>query len=143
MVDPWREVVGVVGLEHRRPDVDSRAARRAWIAVALVPAGLLLGIGLAWAGLAYGGNAVAIFGAALVWVAAPVAAVVLGLPAARAGHRSARTAVITAGLAFVTMLLLSAALLGPLPALGGLVAALLVGTPSLVKTRKTDGTSGT
>jgi hypothetical protein len=80
-----------------RPRAGSREALWAWIAVALVPAGLILG---AVAGLLWGENPGATGGAwalpsSLLSLAAPTAAVImLAIRAARAGERSGRAAVV-------------------------------------------------
>ena len=85
----------------RRPVYGETLARWAWIAVALTPAGWMLGIFLAF--LSGEGEAkgvgpvtVGILGV-LLFAAVPATAVVLAVKAARAGHRSGRIALVVSG----------------------------------------------
>ncbi len=94
----------------RRPARADRLARWAWVAVALTPAGWVLGIILAF--LSGEGDAKGVGPVTLgtlgilLFVAAPAAAVVLAVRAARAGQRSGRTAVVLSGsLLLVTLVL--------------------------------------
>jgi hypothetical protein len=85
----------------RRPGHGETLARWAWIAVALTPAGWMLGILLAF--LSGEGEAkgvgpvtVGILGV-LLFAAVPATAVALAVKAARAGHRSGRIALVVSG----------------------------------------------
>lgn len=117
----------MVNLERRHADAGARAARWAWIAVAVVPVGLALGLVLALAGIRLGDSGALILAAALVWIAAPTAAVVLAVRAARAGQPTGRLVMVAAGLLFAAIPALTVALLGPLVALVGLAATLVAG----------------
>ena len=95
----------------RRPAHAGRVAPWAWIAVALAPAGWVLGIALALLsgeGQATGIGAVTVgIVGILLFVAAPAAAVILAVRAARAGHRSAKVAVVVSGVLLVATLVLT------------------------------------
>ena len=100
-----------MSVTKRRPVHAGRLARWAWIAVALTPAGWVLGIVLAFLsgeGEAKGIGPVTlgILGI-LLFVAAPAAAVVLAVKAARAGHRSGRIAVMVSGSLLLATLVLT------------------------------------
>ena len=94
----------------RRPAHADRLTRWAWVAVALTPAGWVLGIVLAFLsgeGEAKGIGPVTlgILGI-LLFVTAPATAVVLAVQAARAGHRPGRIAMVVSGsLLLVTLVL--------------------------------------
>ncbi len=91
----------MTALKHRRPDASkepARSVRSAWIAVALVPAGLVVGLAAALiGGEGPGGVAGALF-LSLLSLAAPTVAVILATQAVRAGQRSAGIALVVAGL---------------------------------------------
>ncbi len=113
----------------RRPAYADRLARWAWIAVALTPAGWVLGIVLALLsgeGDAKGTGPVTlgILGI-LLFVAAPATAVVLAVQTARAGHRSGRIAVVVSGSLLVATLVLTL-LLGRIGLIVVAVVAVLV-----------------
>jgi hypothetical protein len=95
----------------RRLTHAGRLALGAWIAVALTPAGWVLGIVLAFLsgeGEAKGTGLVSagILGV-LLFAAAPATAVVLAVQAARAGHRSGRIAEMVSGSLLVATLVLT------------------------------------
>ena len=95
----------------RRPAHADILARWAWIAVALTPAGWVLGVVLAF--LSGEGEAKTtgpvILGTLgiLLFVAAPATAVILAVKAARAGHRSGRIAVMVSGSLLLATLVLT------------------------------------
>lgn len=95
----------------RPPARAQRLARWAWIAVALTPAGWVLGIVLAF--LSGEGEAegvapvtLGILGV-LLFAAAPATAVVLAVQTARAGHRSGKIAVMVSGSMLLATLVLT------------------------------------
>jgi hypothetical protein len=97
-------------LTHRPAHAD-KMARWTWIAVALTPAGWVLGIVLAF--LSGEGDAkgvgpvtLGILGI-LLFVAAPATAVVLAVHTARAGHRSGKIAVTVSGALLLATLVLT------------------------------------
>ena len=104
-------------------------ARWAWVAVALTPAGWMLGIFLAF--LSGEGEAegigpvtVGILGV-LLFAAVPATAVVLAVKAARAGHRSGRIALVVSGSLLAATLFLTL-LLGWIGLVVTAVVAMLV-----------------
>jgi uncharacterized membrane protein YhaH (DUF805 family) len=114
-----------MGTLKSRPARAGRLARWAWIAVALTPAGWVLGIVLAFLsgeGEAKGIGPVTlgILGI-LLFVAAPATAVVLAVRTARAGHRSGKVAMAVSGSLLVATLVLTL-LLGRI----GLIVAAVV-----------------
>lgn len=118
-----------MGVLRRRPRHADRLACWAWIAVALTPAGWVLGIVLALLsgeGEAKGIGPVTlgILGI-LLFVAVPATAVVLALRAAHAGHRSGGIAVMVSGSLFLATLVLTL-VLGWIGLLVAAVAAVLV-----------------
>lgn len=101
----------MAAVKHRPPQASNRSARRAWVAVALTPVGLILALvaGFAWAEAPAGGTAPWSLGTvpvALLAVAAPTAAVILAIGAARAGERSGRTAAVVSVLLLLGMFVL-------------------------------------
>ena len=118
-------------LERHHQTSGHHFARRAWVATALIPAGLVLATALAFVGGERGDNANRFAGAALalVGLAAPTAAVIFALLARRA-HEHSATAVLTvaavlAVVAFVALALLvvsgEALLIAAAVYLGGIV----------------------
>lgn len=114
----------------------------AWIAVALTPAGWVLGIVLAF--LAGEGGA-KVIGAVtvglvgvLLFVAAPATAVVLAVRAARAGHRSGKIAEMVSGLLLLATLFLTL-LLGWIGMVVTAVLAVLVFAWARPRTKHHDG----
>lgn len=111
----------MTALEHQNPRTEGRLAFRPWIAVALVPVGWML---VLVAGFAGGegestGAALAAFLPALVALAAPTAAVLLGVGAARAGERTGWAAAWVAGVLLVaTAVLLPVLVISPSIGLG-------------------------
>jgi hypothetical protein len=100
-----------MGVLKRRPAHADTLARWAWIAVALTPAGWVMGIVLAFLsgegeGKGVGPVTLGILGI-LLFVAAPAAAVILAVQAARAGHRSGRIAETVSELLLLATLLLT------------------------------------
>jgi len=95
----------------RRPAQAGRLARRAWIAVALTPAGWVSGVVLAFLsgeGEAKGIGQISLgLLGVLLFAAAPAIAVVLAVQAARAGHRSGKIAEIVSGSLLVATLFLT------------------------------------
>lgn len=113
----------------RRPVYGETLARWAWIAVALTPAGWMLGISLAFLsgeGEAKGAGPVTagILGI-LLFAAVPATAVVLAVKAARAGRRSGRIALAVSGSVLAATLFLTL-LLGWIGLVVTAVVALLV-----------------
>ncbi len=101
----------MTAVKHRPPQASNQSARRAWVAVALTPVGLILALvaGFAWAEAPAGGVATWSLGTvpvALLAVAAPTAAVILAIQAARAGERSGRAAVVVSVLLLLGMFVL-------------------------------------
>jgi hypothetical protein len=97
-------VVAMTALQHRRPDVSrlpARLVRSAWIAMALVPAGLAFGVVLSLLGGERPGGVAGALVLSLVSLAAPAAAVILAAQAVRAGQRSAKVALVVAGVLLV------------------------------------------
>lgn len=129
-------------LEHNLARAGARTATWAWIAVALVPVGLALGIVIAF--LLGEDYPVFLLGLvpALVSLAAPVAAVVLAARAAQAGQRSAKAAVVVSGLLLVAALAVLPTLIytfeGFVLVMGALILAVLVTAlvVALVKSRR-------
>jgi hypothetical protein len=100
-----------MSVSKRRPAHADALARWAWIAVAVTPAGWVLGIVLAFlsgegGAKGIGPVTVGLLGV-LLFVAAPATAVVLAVRAARAGHRSGRIAEIVSGSLLVATLFLT------------------------------------
>ncbi len=113
----------------RRPAHAGTLARWAWIAVALTPAGWVLGIVLAFLsgeGQAKGTGPVTLgLLGVLLFAAAPATAVILAVKAERAGHRSARIAEMVSGSLLVATLFLTL-LLGRIGLIVTAVVAVLV-----------------
>ncbi len=97
-------VLGVTVVEHRRPPTRSKLALWAWIALGLIPVGLILGVLEAFAAEGTGGRLGLV--PALLILAAPTAAFILAVAAARAGQRSGTAAVVVAGVLLVAALVL-------------------------------------
>ena len=113
----------------RRPGHVGALARWAWIALALTPAGWVLGIVLAFLSgegeaTGIGPVTVGLLGV-LLFAAVPATAVVLAVQAARAGHRSGRIAEILSGSLLVATLFLTL-LLGPIGLIVTAAVAVLV-----------------
>ena len=129
-------------LERGWPRAGTRTAIWAWIAVALVPLGLVLGVVIAF--LLGEGDQVFLLGLvpALVSLAAPVAAIVLAARVAQAGQRSGKAAVVVSGLLLVTTLAALPTLIysfeGFVLVMGALILAGLVAAVgvAVVKSRK-------
>jgi hypothetical protein len=110
-----------MNVPNDRPAHTGKLARWAWIAVALTPAGWVLGIAPVFLsgdgrtlGIGVLGLSLETWGV-LLSVAVPVAAVVLAVKAARAGYRSGRIAVTVSGallLATLALALLFTPLIG-------------------------------
>jgi uncharacterized membrane protein YhaH (DUF805 family) len=117
------ECVGVTETNSVRVrEAPERSARRAWVAVALTPVGLLAGLAVAYAVAAVIGvtldpatgpgptlaeKAVVFSIAGLVWLAAPIATVLLAFRPARSGNRSGIAALVVGVLLLVAMLALT------------------------------------
>ncbi len=79
-------------VEHHRPNTGHHLVRWAWIAMAMIPVGLVLATALSFVGAEHGGNANVVAGTGLTLIAlAPSAAsIVFVLMAKGAGERSSR-----------------------------------------------------
>lgn len=93
--------------QHHHPAASHHFARRAWVALALVPVGLVLATVLAFAGGEHGDNANSLAGAGLsVLVLAPAAAAVFfAFLAEHAGEHSARVVFAVSMIVAVVVLL--------------------------------------
>ncbi|HVM65488.1 MAG TPA: hypothetical protein VMU14_11550 [Acidimicrobiales bacterium] len=106
----------MTALEHQNPRTEGRLALRAWIAVAMIPVGwmLVLVAGFAGGEGEHAGTALASVLPALVALAAPTAAVLLGVGAARARQRTGWAAAWAAGVLLVaTAVLLPVLVISP------------------------------
>ncbi len=100
-----------MSIPKRRPAHAERLALWTWTAVALTPAGWVLGIVLAFlsgegSGRGTGPLILGMLGI-LLFAAAPATAVVLAVQTARAGHRSGRIAEMVSGSMLLTTLVLT------------------------------------
>lgn len=93
-------------VQHRRPDTRHRSALRAWTAVALIPVGLVCSLVVAVGGTGTTADTLGALLLSLVALAAPTAAVVLGVWATRSRAPSGGPALVVAAVLLLGMLVL-------------------------------------
>jgi len=97
----------MAAVQQRRPDAaQHRSALGAWLAVALIPIGLVCSLVVAVGGTGTNADALGAFLLSLVALAAPTVAVVLGVRATRAGAPSGGTVLVVAAVLLLGMLIM-------------------------------------